>query len=484
MITRIKGHFLTFIYLSCLMSSWAQAQSSALHQVDRALSIENEAGTDSLQLGHDTYLRALYDQNDLGHWSVKVMIVDEDNVPISDETYRTSRKYFNRAVSVEFKESIEVLDENNEKNRVPAGTKLVRVSDVLDGKWKHYRLVMVNADGEMVDWQGKVTSNPPVLKTSVKNFDNANLNTHIQDVIASLVNEKEAIEVTGAGEPPEPHCVGCEAEVESPLKLESSLRPQARPWGQEGEFWSGSETPHALVMGKRSELKGKKSCESDRRQYERELLAKTSWGSLSLPERADKIHFVAKDSLAAIKAVSNDTGKGTNYANSVNPNFVSPVLSADLVTCIAFQETSGDLSPLMSNYTYCNNTKNMISSAHGLGQMTKGTFRKMKNHPDADQLPYSTKYSQKLVGKSVGDAHAFLSTDPHLQLEVSLRLLNFEIKYAKWKNPKASNDQLLKMAITQYDHDNQSKYVKNVYDQCLPCLKKKTPGECYNEIWD
>lgn len=479
-----KGLYLIFFLIFTITSQSAWAQNSALHQVDQSLTIESTTNGESLQLGHDTYLRMLYDPNDVGGWSQKVMIVDEDNIPISDDIYRTSRKFFNRAVSVKFKESIEVLDENNETRKVPAGTSLVRVSDVTDGAWKHYRLVMVNELGEMVDWSGKAATHPPVLKTSMKNFDNANLNTHIQDVIASLVSEKDSVETSGPIVNVKPHCEGCEANT-SPLAVKSSLRPVARPWETtKGKFWNGPKTPHAMVMAQRDSLKGKASCESKRREYENDLLSQTTWGKLSLSERAQRIERTAGESLRAIKEVSSDKGRATNYANSVNPNYISPVVTSDLVTCIAFQETSGSLNPFMHNYTYCNNTKNMVSTAHGLGMMTRGTFRKMKNHSEGDQLPYSSKYSQVLQGKSIREAHEYLSVDPHLQLEVSLRLLNFEIKFAKWKNPKASNDQLLKMAVTQYDHDNQSKYVKQVFDQCIPCLKKKTAGECYNEIWN
>ncbi len=480
----LKGLFFTFLFFSSAL----QAQSSALHQVERGLTVESSASGETLQLGHDTYLKAIYDPQDLGGWALNVQIVDEEGGPITDETYRTSRKFFNRAVAVSFSDPIEVLDENNETKRVPPGVKLVRVSDVNEGAWKHYRLVMVNDLGEMVDWQGNVSSSPPVLKTSMRNYDNANRNTHLQAVISSLVNEKEMVEDSGPLVSMMPHCVGCEeeeAQQESPLVLESSLRPVARPWADEGRgIWPGPGTPHELIMARRASYKGKSSCESKRREYENELLSGTSWGPLSVTERAQKIRETAQESLTAMKEVSNDRRGSNNYADSVNPNYVSPALTSDMVTCIAFQETSGQLNPFMHNYTYCNSTRNMISTAHGLGQMTRGTFRKMKNHPEGDQLPYTTKYSQILRGKSDREAHEFLSTDPHLQLEVSLRLLNFELKFAKWKNRNATNDQLIKMAITQYDHDNQSKYVKNVFDQCIPCLKRKSAGECYNEIWN
>lgn len=479
---------LCFFFLFSLLPTALMAESSALHQVEKALKIESVNGGETLQLGHDTYLKAVYDPNDLGSWALKVKVVDEEGTPLSDETYRTSRKYFNRAVAVSFSDSIEVLDENNQTKRVPRGVKLVRVADVTDGAWKHYRLVMVNDQGEMVDWQGRTSTNPPVLKTSMRNFDNANLNTRIQSIITSLVNEKEQVESAGPITSLAPHCEGCEeekAQEGSPLLLESSIRPVARPWGNEGRnFWSGEKTPYELVMAQRESLKGKSSCESKRREFESELLNRTSWGPLSVTERAQKISETASESLAAMREVSSDRGGSNNYANSVNPNYISQVITSDLVTCIAFQETSGVLSPFMHNYTYCNNTKNMISTAHGLGQMTRGTFRKLKNHPEGDQLPYTSRYSQVLRGKSSREAHQYLSTDPHLQLEVSLRLLNFEVKFAKWKNPRASNDQLMKMAVTQYDHDNQSKYVKNVFDRCIPCLKRKSAGECYDEIWN
>ncbi len=474
------------------LSSWAvdseiyRAENSSFHLVGDSLSVKSVSNGETLQLGHDTYLRALYDDQNLGSWDVKVMIVDEDNIPISGDTYQTSRKYFNKSVAVKFSERLDVLDENGKDRKVPAGVRLVRVNDVFQGGWRYYAMVMVNDLGETIDWNGNPTKNPPVLKTSMGNYDSADLNSHLNEVISSLVSKKEVLEEEGTLLKVEPHCPGCEDQEEkSELILDTATRPIPRPEGLRApNFWNEDTIPHQLVMDQRNSLKGKKGCESDRRKYEEELLDKTSWGHLSVDQRADKIYEVAKESFAAMKEVSSDRGGSNNYANSVNANYISPIITPELVTCIAFQETSGSLNPMMQNYTYCSNTKGMTSTAHGLGQMTRGTFKKMKNHPDSDQLPYTTKYSQSLRGRSVREAHQYLSTDPHLQLEVSLRLLNFEVKFAKWKNPNASNETLLKKAVTQYDHDNKSKYVKNVYDQCIPCMKKKSAKECYNETWD
>ncbi len=489
----IKAFSLLLLWVLSLNSTLAyDVPDTAFHLVRDRLTVESTTTDDSFQLGKDTYLRQIYEKDNMGGWATKVKIVDVDNIPISDDVYQTSRKYFNRAVAMKFSEPLEVIDGDGKKQHIPAGVGVVRVNDVLKGNWLHYKMVMVNSAGEMIDMNGNVTSNPPIFRTSVGNYNQAELNSRLSEVIGSLVYEKQTLEEKGTLLEIEPHCVGCEDQPkEESNALTTSLRPIARPEGlaervreNQTDFWNSPESPFDLVIGKRSSLKGTSSCESDRRRYEEELLDQTGWGHLSLDERADKIHQVAKESFEAIKAVSTDRGGSSNYANSVNANYLSPVITPELVTCIAFQETSGSLNPLAHNYTYCKNTKNMVSTAHGLGQMTRGTFRKMKNHPDSDQLPYSTRYSQSLQGKGVREAHQDLSRDPHLQLEVALRLLNFEAKYAKWKNPNASNSELLKKAITQYDHDNKSKYVKNVFDNCIPCMKNKSAKECYNETWD
>ena len=480
--------FLSILVLT-LLPLKLLALSGAFHQVSDPLTIQSASTGKQYELGHDSFVRTLYELDSLGHWAIKVQLVDEDNSLISEDTFLTSKKYFNKSVAIDFRSALEVLDENNEVKKVEAGTKLVRLADVQGSGWDHYRLIMVNENGEMIDWHGNVTQNPPILKTSMSTFNNLNMDDEIKKLLAGLVDEKEEIEESGAPLTSirplcRPSGLSISPTPDAHETLKNSPRPKARPERlSSSNFWKAPVSPYQMIMDQRDALKGSKSCQSRLRSLESALLNQTSWGGLSLNERATKIKSVAQESLIALKEVSIDGASRNRYASSVNPNYLSPIITSDLAACIAFQETSGHLNPFSQNYTYCDDTKGMISTAHGLGQMTRGTFRKMKNHPERDQLPYSTEYSKVLQGKDYRSAHTLLSTDPHLQMEVIFRLLNFELKYAKWKNPKASADELMKMAVTQYDHDNKSKYVKNVFDRCVPCMKEKSAGECYESIW-
>lgn len=480
-ILSLLGAFL-YLFPHC---AWGQTQRESFHQLSKMLTLQSLSSREEYDLGRDSFVRSVDAVSDIKTPNIRLRIVDDYNRPINDDTYVTSRKYYNRAVSIEFNDAITVKNEAGQKGQIGAGTRMVRLTDDVEGaNPKEVKIMMVNEDGDMLDWEGNPTENPPILNVDKALFSQKMLDSKISE----LIFEQEAL--AESGDPLGDFIRDClettsEQEQYSP-PLEVSVRPKPRPnrVAESQDFWTGRMTPYAMVMSHRGELKGKRSCITELRNKEQLVLQITPWGELSLLERAAKVHETAKEAFESFKAVTPDSKTRSAYANSVNPDYRSPVITAEVAACIAYQETAGHLNPFSQNYSYCDNSKGMVSTAHGLGQMTRTTFRKMKSHPEGDQMPYNTPHSEVLQGKSSTVAHAFISTSPHLQMEVILRTLNFEAKHARWKNPNASDSEILKMAITRYDHDNKSAYVKRVFEQCVPCMKRKSPGACYDQIWD
>lgn len=483
MTLRVLSFLGAFLFLLS-PNAWGQSHSESFHQLSKMLTLQSTSSRQEYDLGRDSFVRSIDAVSDIKNSMIRLRIVDDYNRPINDETYLTSRKYYNKAVAIEFNTSISVKNEAGEKGQIATGTRMVRLTDDVEGaNPKEVKIIMVNEEGDMLDWEGNPTESPPILNVNKALFSQKMLDSKISE----LIFEHEALAATG-----DPlgdfirDCIDMTGEQEHVLPLEVSVRPQPRP-NREAEseaFWTGRLTPYEMVMSHRGGLKGKRSCLSELRNKEQLVLQITPWGDLSVRQRAEKVYETAKESFASFKAVTADSKVRSAYANSVNPEYRSPVITAEVAACIAYQETSGHLNPFSQNYSYCDNSKGMVSTAHGLGQMTRTTFRKMKSHPEGDQMPYNTPHSAVLQGKNSTAAHAFISTSPHLQMEVVLRTLNFEAKHARWKNPRASDSEILKMAITRYDHDNKSKYVKRVFEQCVPCMKKKSAGACYDQIWD
>lgn len=242
------------------------------------------------------------------------------------------------------------------------------------------------------------------------------------------------------------------------------------------------KAPYAILTSKRSELRSSGRCKANKNKLEFSILKKipSEYKNLSLQNRARKIYKQSKEILHTMKLVGQEAGK-SRYKNYVNGKYIDPALSPELATCIAMYETRGNLNPFAVNYTLCN--KSMVSSAHGLGQITRTTIKNMMDNPDGKLIPFNTDISAKYDGMSAKELHLEMSRDPKMQIEMLFRLLNANIKYHRWRSPTLSDSSLIKKAIIEYDRDNQSSYVQKVFNTCLPCLNRSEDTySCYQKL--
>jgi hypothetical protein len=214
------------------------------------------------------------------------------------------------------------------------------------------------------------------------------------------------------------------------------------------------------------------------------------WSDLSMVERADRIRAHAartyRKLVAIQRATRNLKGSGDPHKDIYNPDYLDPILSPELVTCVALQETKGfaDLSPHAVNYTFClaNGSGKYSSSASGLGQVTWTTMSGVSavmvrpNEAPAELLPIKT--VPRHEGRSVDELFSAMNDDVPLQMEVIFRVMNYKLKFARFKYPGLSGlpDGLISAGVASYDRDDQSDYLKNVVQACMPCMAKRRKG--------
>jgi len=214
------------------------------------------------------------------------------------------------------------------------------------------------------------------------------------------------------------------------------------------------------------------------------------WSELSLVERADRIRAHAvrtyRKLVSIQKTTRNQKSSGDAQKDIYNPDYLDPILSPELVTCVALQETKGfaDLSPHAVNYTFClqNGAGKYSSSASGLGQMTWTTMSGVSavmvrpNEAPAELLPIKT--VPRHEGKSVDELFSAMNDDVPLQMEVIYRVMNYKLKFARFKYPELSGrpDGLIRAGVASYDRDDQSDSLKNVVQACMPCMAKRRKG--------
>ncbi len=222
------------------------------------------------------------------------------------------------------------------------------------------------------------------------------------------------------------------------------------------------------------------------------------WSDLSLVERADRIRAHAirtyRQLVSIQKATRNLKSSGDARRDIYNPDYLDPILSPELVTCVALQETKGfaDLSPHAVNYTFCLSpgSGKYASSASGLGQMTWTTMSGVSavlvrpNEAPAELLPIKT--VPRHEGRPVEELFSLMNDDVPLQMEVIYRVMNYKLKFARFKYPElsATHDGLLRAGVASYDRDDQSSYLKNVVQACLPCMARRRKGAilCLDEM--
>lgn len=179
------------------------------------------------------------------------------------------------------------------------------------------------------------------------------------------------------------------------------------------------------------------------------------WADLNLEQRANEVRNVANYTLAKI----NETG--TEGTTRSDPNQIHSLLTPGVGTCIAYIETRGTLNPHAMNYTFCQANNN--STAHGLGQMTRRTFRGLR---DQNLLPITVSPQYNDLDRDA--LFHKLNSDTILQMEVLFRYMNYELK-GVCRNSSCSEEDLIR-AVARYDQDNQSNYIRK-FRACHRCIQ-------------
>jgi len=305
-----------------------------------------------------------------------------------------------------------------------------------------------------------------------------------QDRLKNTVDFSAAIqEAIDNSEEVRPPCPP-EGQSQSSAAPLTSPRPVARPSLVDSIPEQGGSSMDFL-MPRRATLRsgGHNSCMGLKEKVQDAFVKKHPFGSMSINERAAAIHSHARIALANMQNASGEKGtkSGSRYKNFVNGHYVDPVVTPAVAACIAFQETKGNLNPYAVNYTYCN--KRMTSTAHGLGQMTFSTMEGMFDNPDGTMIPLNTPASSKYSAMSPKEVHSKMSGDVPMQLEILMRVVSANAKYIRWRNSGLSESEILKRAIIMYDRDAQSKYIKNVFTNCVPCFNNGgSAASCYSKV--
>ena len=460
----------------------AADSGDSFHQINGSLTLKSKEGY-FYELGRDSFVRFVNTQDNDGNWFEEVQLVDEDNNVISDETFRVSKKYLYKSVSIPIEKSIELQNSQNKQIVKTIENSKFVILRSSKGKWKYYDIVMIDEDGNRVDHNGN-RDGSAVFRVSQSFFDRAHLDAKIAALVDEVTEEENVV------------VDPC------PVFMTSSIRPRARPdnfdevvaaqKGEEAsEFWPESKSPYDLLMEKRKwflkTYPKRNQCQKALRNYEKELLAKSSWKGTSIKERAKKIEDLAYKAWNAVKKASKDSGKyakkRSRWTNYINGHYFHPNVGPKLATCVAYQETRGFLNPLMYNYKYCYQTKSPPSTAHSLGQIVRTTMGDMFNLPKSNLFPLDTPAAKKHRGKGYKQVHSAMSKDPLFQMEAVLRTLNEKAKVQVNRSKgKLKGDAHLKATIANYDQDGKSAYVKAVFN-CHECLMAgKDSYTCYQGV--
>lgn len=468
--------FLIFISI-ILMPLSLFAEGLVNHQINSGLTLQSSNG-ESMQLERHNYIKMENGIKNLSTWYQSIQVVDDDGEPVSDEKFKVSQKYLFKSISDEVETSLPLIDtKKGLQFRSPDNTRFV-VLGKEKGRKEHYLVVMVNEEGEVISKKGD-----PLLQIDGNSIYKVEAGAYEEAVLKSKLGSLVALqfEFPKWYRSPENNCLNV-SPLNTPTK--AAHQPERKPAGMVNT--DPSKSPYKKLMDIRNSIKGKKSCQNEMRKKSEELLQNTDWAGLDLKQRASKISTLSKD---VVNEVKKDQVKASgNFSRDLfNPNVIHPLLTPALLSCVSYQETRGLLNPINMNYTYCNKTKGMVSTAHGLHHVVRKTLTWLKTHVEGDQIPMTTKYSSPFSDLTAKELHEASSSSAEVQLEIMLRVMNFNIKHLDWKNKgKLKGDALLKKAIIAYDQDSQSQYISNVLDRCMPCMKNikssnEAPG-CYEKL--
>lgn len=429
-----------------------------------------------------TNLRMINFNQNYGSWYHEVLKVDANNNVLSPTPMRVSQSYLYDQMARTINSNLEFIDRETGKTVKGYPGQRYVVTGARNKGWKTYDVHFVDSEGTGVDHKGIPTTDPRHYRVSQRYLDADRLHSPL--VNYAVVQGAAA----NAGNPPNEGCP-----PSSPQAPTTSLRPEPRPDDLVTTPPAGDAgSSYAYLTANRTSLraKGVNSCLAKKEKIQNGYLEKHPFARLNISERADKILSDAKSVINSMKSASGaKNSRNTNqrrassgrYKDFVNGHYIDPVVTPEVSACISYQETKGNLNPYAVNYTLCNSK--MTSTAHGLGQITRSTMKGLVNNPDGELLPLNTRNSSKYKGMSIKEVHSKMSGDVGMQLEVLMRILSSNAKFIRWKSPGLSEDEVLRRAIIQYDRDSQSKYIRNVFNNCLPCMRNGGSGsKCYQTV--
>ena len=220
-----------------------------------------------------------------------------------------------------------------------------------------------------------------------------------------------------------------------------------------GRLWKIARETYQNTSGSASAKES--ACRRALDEAYKTISPKPLWGDMSMEQKANEVRSVANYTLAKIKE------SGSEGSSRSDPKQIHPLLTQGVGTCISYIETRGTLNPHAMNYTFCKSNNN--STAHGLGQMTRRTFRNLR---DQNMLPITAAPQYEDLDKDA--LFHKLNTDTILQMEVLLRYMNYELKTV-CRSGNCSEEDLIR-AVARYDQDNQSAYIQK-FRTCHRCIQ-------------
>lgn len=421
------------------------------------LNSQNALGLNG-QIQTGSYLRLVNFNQNYGSWFHEVFLVDQNNRAQSSRPVRVSQNYLYKQMGNTINRNLEFIDRATGKTVTGYSGQRYIITGAQNKGWKTYDIHFISEGGVGVDHKGITNSAPRSYKITQRYLDSDRLRTPV-----NKINRLNSV-VKSAGSSPSGGCLNkTAAPVRKAIKGDS----------------------FTYLVSNRSSLRGmgNRACMKEKKLIQNLYLDKHPYGKLSISGRANKILSDAKSVLNTMKAASGSKNKAvrSRYKNFTNGHYIDPVVTPEVSACIVFQETKGNLNPYAVNYTLCN--KKMLSTAHGLTQVTRTTMEGLVDNVDGDLMPLNTSNSKKYKGMSTREIHAKMSGDVGMQLEVMMRILSSNAKHIRWRNKGLLESEVLRRAIIQYDRDNQSKYIRNVLKKCLPCFKNGGSGsKCYKTV--
>ena len=292
-------------------------------------------------------------------------------------------------------------------------------------------------------------------------------------------------------------------EIYFPLLEESREWKSIREMGEvskylsdETLFWPHLCNPQQILRGNLLNFKELKyhSCFMKKKLLEKKMIEQTPWGSMSLGERAERIHTLADESYVDIKTSTKDFISKSGVFNDrekIDGNVFHRDANPAMAACFIYQESKGRLNPFVYTNSACKNIR--LYTSYGLGQITLSTLQDISEMNDGSNLPLVTAESQHFYwhqehskepmnGK---DIHRYMGFSPRFQTELVLRIINRKAKVA---NTRYKDKYGIKNLVgryygcnikKQYCRNVMKKYIDNIRS-CMGCFREGRPAsDCY-----